>query len=379
MASIEDLYQKFLDKRCSREEAETLLRYFREQPDSGEILALIRAELDRQQEVPDSSDTPDDLAAIDRNRETLRRHIFDKPPRRFNPSTWALVAASAAVFLSVVFYIFLTNTSTETRLTSQYGGDVAPGSNRAYITLSDGQRLELDSNRTAVQAIDGQLLYEDGTELASSDAASATITTPVGGEYQLILPDGTKAWLNAASSLTYPVRFTGKERKVEISGEVYLEVKQDQARSFRVITGQQRIEVLGTSFNIRNYSQRTITTLVQGSIALENNQTKEHITLTPGDQSILAGERIKVSKVEPSDYIAWKDGIILNKDATLKETCAELERWYGVRFIFPEGFKNAELALNSINRDEMLSSVLAALKNSYQVDFVIKGKEVFVR
>lgn len=375
MANIEDLYQKFLDRRCSREEAEALLRYFREQPDSGEIQALIQAELDRPQDAPDSSE---DLTAIERNREALRRRIFDKPQRRINPRTWALVAAIATSFLGLVFYVYLNQINTDPVI-SQSGHDVKPGTNRAYITLSNGQRLELDSTRNAISAIDGKLTYEDGSELSGTLTEYATINTPVGGEYKLTLPDGTKAWLNAASSLTYPVRFTGKDRTVEIAGEVFLEVTTDKQKPFVVQTGRQRIEVLGTEFNVRNYSDKIITTLVRGRIALSETGNGDRVILAPGDQAVLSNSGIQVAKVNPSDFTAWKDGIILNIDATLKETCAELERWYGVKFIFPAGFKNSELALNSINRTEMLSSVLAALKNSYRVDFEIKGKEVLVR
>lgn len=375
MANIEDLYQKFLDRRCSREESEALLRYFREQPDSGEIQALIQAELDRPQDAPDSSE---DLTAIERNREALRRRIFDKPQRRINPGTWALVAAIATSFLGLVFYVYLNQINVDPVI-SQAVHDVKPGTNRAYITLSNGQRLELDSTRNAISAIDGKLSYEDGSELSGTLTEYATINTPVGGEYRLTLPDGTKAWLNAASSLTYPVRFTGKDRTVEIAGEVFLEVTTDKQKPFVVQTGRQRIEVLGTEFNVRNYSDKIITTLVRGRIALSETGSGERVILAPGDQASLSANGIRVTQVNASDFTAWTNGIILNKDASLADMCRELERWYDVRFVFPKDFSNQERALISIDRTEMLSAVLASFEKTYHVQFTIKGKEVLVR
>lgn len=378
MANIEELYQRFLDRKCSREEAETLLDYFRNQPDSEHITAMIREQLEADSQEPSS---PLDDLVVSRNRERLREAILGKPKAKvFRLGNWPAVAAALFILFSIASIIYWYNAiDTSQELTSGLSTDVEPGGNRAYITLSNGQRLALDSTRNAVSAIDGKLTYEDGSELSGTLTEYATINTPVGGEYRLILPDGTKAWLNAASSLRYPVRFTGKDRTVEIAGEVFLEVTTDKQKPFVVQTGIQRIQVLGTEFNVRNYSEKVITTLVRGRIALSEEGRGERVILAPGDQAALSGTGIQITQVNASDFTAWKDGIILIKDATLQETCAELERWYGVKFIFPAGFKNNELALNSINRTEMLSSVLAALKNSYRVDFEIKGKEVLVR
>ena len=291
-------------------------------------------------------------------------------------------AAAVLVFLSVGIYWYVQQNefSNPPILTSQFGGDVLPGGNRAYITLSDGRRVALDSTQSGLNSSNGKHVYADGAELiGSSDAEFATVSTPVGGQYQVTLPDGTQAWLNAQSSITYPTAFAGAERKVETSGEVYLEVAPDQAKPFIVQSQGQQIRVLGTAFNIRSYSSSIITTLVHGKIALTPSGSNKHTLLTPGMQAIQSGAGVQVKEVDPMDYTAWRDGIILNKDASLQEICQELERWYGVRFIYPAGYDNSERAIISIDRNEKLSSFLAALRNAYRVEFEIKGKEVFVR
>lgn len=378
MADIQELYQKFLDRRCSREEAEALLHYFSVQPDSGEILAMIQSELDRPQ---DASNTPEELAIIGRNREQLRKRILGRPQRRINPTRWALVAASVVVFLGLVFYVFLYQPTADTKLISIYGDDVLPGGNRAYITLSDGQRLELDSTKSGISVADGNLSYTDGEALLSGAKAEyATISTPKGGEYQLVLPDGSRAWLNAGSELKYPLRFAANERRIEAQGEVYLEVARDQEKPFRVQTGDQLVEVLGTAFNINRYGEATevVTTLIEGKIALADRSSGQMITLTPGQQSRLGNGKIQVQDVNVQDFIAWKNGYFMGRGITLREISQQLERWYDVAFHFPDSYNNNERALISIERNEKLSSVLAALENTYRVTFKIAGKEVLV-
>lgn len=382
MRDIKTLYQKFLAKQCSREEAETLLQYFREQPDSEQIIALIQSELER---TEDLSYTKEDSEALARNKFRLKKAILGEAdrPNKHRILRWLPYAAAAVLLIisiNAITYFILKDRKAGQQLSSQYGGDALPGGNRAYLTLSDGRRMELDSSHAAIHSVDGKLLYADGAELmAGSIAAYATVVTPIGGEYEVILPDGTKAWLNAASSIKYPIRFTEKERSIEVQGEVYLEVASDKQKPFKVHTSGQQIEVLGTAFNIRSYGTDVLTTLVEGKIALTNQFSKERVTLKPGQQATVNEGKTVIANVEPNDYTAWKEGVILNREGTLLETCTELERWYGVKFIFPAGFKNNDFAFNNIDRNEMLSSVLAALENSYQVKFEIKGKEVFVR
>lgn len=379
MAHIDELYHRFLNKQCSREEAGYLLRYFEQQPDGGQIRAMIQRELESDT-LPASSAADD--AVIDRNRERLQQAIIGQPQvRRLPIRTWSLVAAAVLAVVGLTLYFTLYRRAADTTvLTSRYGDDVQPGRTRAYITLSNGKQIALDSTQTTVRNVDGTLEYENGEPLqVDADIEYATINTPVGGEYSIVLPDGTKAWLNATSSLKYPSRFSSVARVIEISGEVYLEVSSDKARPFIVQSHGQRIEVFGTAFNVRAYTGSVVTTLVHGKIALTNTHTRERTVLDPDQQATLSDSGTALSKVDAQDYIAWKDGFIMDKDADIREICRELERWYGVRFVFPAGFNNKERAVISLDRGALLSTLLSSLETTYGVQFSIKGKEVQVR
>lgn len=377
-AYINHLFQKYLEGHYSEQELDTLLAYFKLDEDSEQLRALIEQQLD--QPIPDTIDRADVERRAARIGAELEQQI--NPPVKMKRFRWWYAAAAVLLLFSIsisTYYIIHRKKEIHT-LTSKFGGDVLPGGNNAYVTLSNGKQIDLDSTQSLVKTIDGKILYANGEELATNaESEIATINTPVGAEYQLILPDGTKAWLNAASSIKYPTRFDEKERSIEVQGEVYLEVESDKNKPFIVQSDQQRIEVLGTAFNIRNYTGNAITTLVHGKIALKNKETQEQVTLTPGQQSIISNGIIDIKKVDPLDYVSWKDGLFTNKDASLAEICKELERWYAVKFIYPNGFKNSELAYNTFNRTERLSTVLEALKITYKVDFEIKGKEVIVK
>lgn len=301
--------------------------------------------------------------------------------KKSGTTVWYAVA-SALLLLSIatLTYLNLKDSRKIQALASPYGEDVSPGRNLAYITLADGKDIPLDSEQSSVAHRDGALVYvKDGQVLDIPETEVATITTPVGGTYQIILPDGTKAWLNAASSLKYPTRFLDRERAVEITGEVYLEVADDAHRPFIVQLQGQRIEVLGTAFNVRSYANSIITTLVHGQIALTNTYTKGQLTLHAGEQATASGAGTRVHTVDPRDFVGWKDGFSRFRDAELQQVCKELERWYDVRFAFETGFKNKERAAISLDRQAMLSTILALLETTYGVRFSIRGKEVWVR
>ena len=375
---ISHLFQKYLEGSYSEEDLDTLLAYFKLDEDSAQLRELIEQQFDRP--IPEAVDQEEIESRVVRIGTELEQKI--NPPIKIKRFKWWYAAASIFLISTIVSisYLYIKDTETRTILTSQFGDDVLPGGNRAYITLSSGKRIELDSTQTGLISTNGKHAYIDGTELLRSSVAEfATVHTPIGGQYHIILPDGSEAWLNAASTIKYPLQFGKEQRSIETTGEVYLEVKSDKTKPFIVHTGEQRIRVLGTAFNVRSYEEGNITTLVHGRIALENVQRTAKVILNPGEQSRMVGHTYQVEKIDPSDFVGWKDGTFTNNDATLQETCQELERWYGVKFIFPVGFSNKEVAFNTIDRKEKLSVVLDALKTTYRVDFEIKGKEVMVK
>lgn len=379
MTNIDELYQKFLEKRCSRQELEQLLEFFRKDENSEKIVCLIEQAIESEYFDPVSEE---DKRFISEQKIHFRKKLHPAVSQnKYRTKLWiAAIAAFFLVTLSGLLYLFNTRATSTLDDNRKLVQDVAPGGKKATIMLSTGESVELDSLQTVLTMQDGQFYYEGGEALLDASASQfVTLTTPVGGEYQLVLSDGTKVWLNAASSIKYPIYFEEHERRVEIEGEVFFEVVSIKNKPFLVTSQGQEIEVLGTAFNVRNYGDVDITTLVHGSIALHNNETKENIKLIPNEQAIWDGGRLIVNKVDAADYISWTAGIILHQDASLHDICQELERWYGVEFVFSNNLKNTGKAIISINRNEVLSSVLQALEDTYLVSFEIQGKEVFVR
>lgn len=377
---ITHLLDKYLDNSHTLAEYQELLAYFdiaAHEPEAEALLYKAIASIESYPSVSSERMERVTSNAFDTLQQRIGRTHQPSLIRRLLP----YAAAAILVFLSVGIYRYIQQNEfiTTPVLTSEFGDDALPGGNRAYITLSDGRRIALDSTQSGLSSSNGKHVYADGAELPnSSDAEYATVSTPVGGEYEVTLPDGTKAWLNATSSIRYPSRFTGQERQIVTTGEVFLDVAHDKTRPFIVNSNGQRIQVLGTAFNVRSYTETTITTLVRGRIALTSLTENRLVTLKPGQQAVSSGKDIQVSTVDPSDYIAWTEGMILDKDANLFEICQELERWYDVRFIFPQRFNNKERALVSVDRREHLSTVLRALEKAYLVQFDINGKEVRV-
>ncbi|TWV92731.1 FecR family protein [Chitinophaga pinensis] len=222
------------------------------------------------------------------------------------------------------------------RLAQQTNPDIMPGSNKAVLTLANGQKVNLDSTghqliregETAVQQQGGSLLY---TASAGTAVSYNTLTTPRGGQFQLVLGDGTRVWLNAASSIRYPTTFNGDTREVTINGEAYFQVATDPGHPFTVHTEGQSITVLGTQFNINNYGDNghTITTLLEGKIRIDNGRQK--VELAPGEQSIANAADISVNRNTDTDMvIAWKNGLFKFNGTRLEDVMKQLRRWYDV-------------------------------------------------
>lgn len=267
--------------------------------------------------------------------------------------------------------------------------DLPPGGNKAILTLSNGSTIVLDStkngllthqsNTQIVQTGKGQLSY---TNLSKDDKELIlnSITTPKGGEYQLVLPDGTKVWLNAASSIRFPVAFVGKKRKVTITGEVYFEVAKDKKKPFIVSSGSMDIEVLGTHFNVSAYNEESIikTTLLEGSVRINNNK-KSEVYLVPGQQSQLNsnGQFSIKNNIDLDREIAWTKGKFQFNSNTIQEIMLQLSRWYDVEVIY-QGKISSETFSAIVKRSSNISQVLKLMEAS-GVKFNIEGKKIYVK
>lgn len=287
--------------------------------------------------------------------------------RKSGRKIYTRVAAAAAVLILVsagIFY-WMNHLPKPDRIVQQPvpQQDVQPGGDKAMLTLGDGSKIELDNADNGVVARQGDvaviktakgvLAYNAGTSGASGSMSINTISTPRGGQYKLVLPDGTEVWLNAASSLTYPTVFTGKERRVSLNGEAYFKVTHDAKQPFIVDAAYIEVHDLGTEFNINAYYDEPViqTTLLKGLAEVRNG--KMISTLEPGTAAIVDGRTTLVKLADAMAAAAWKNGIFQFRQTGLKTIMRQVSRWYNIdveyegaipeKRITGEAFRNSSL------------------------------------
>jgi transmembrane sensor len=306
---------------------------------------------------------------------------------------WYRIAAAAAILVILSTGIYIINTPNKIYESNDHlvKEDVKPGGNRALLTLADGTTIVIDdatdgklaeqSGVIITKTKEGQLVYQFKDSNSSGKGVSKqfnTISTPKGGQYQVNLPDGTKVWLNAATSIKFPVTFSDlKERRVELNGEAYFEVHKDKLKPFKVASDLQEVEVLGTHFNVNTYKneRNNKTTLLEGSVELHSSVTAD-LKLRPGEQSVLNEKGVDVNKVNTEEVIAWKNGNFLFNDERLTSIMRQLERWYDVGVDYstiPDTRYNGYISKN-VN----LSNVLNMLEITGNLKFKIEGKVIKV-
>lgn len=264
--------------------------------------------------------------------------------------------------------------------------DIGPGDNRAVLVLADGSTVLLDdaaqgelsrqANAVVNKTADGQLVYENQTGSDPAPLIYNTITTPRAGQYRLTLTDGTKVWLNAATSLQFPASFSGTERRVKLSGEAYFEVAKNSQQPFIVETPRQTIEVLGTHFNVNAYEEEiaTKTTLLEGRVKVATGSSSA--VLQPGQQAASGTDAIQVNVADTEEAVAWKNGYFKFNKADIQNIMRQLERWYDVEVEY-RGAVPTDLFVGKINRSENISGVLRVLELS-EVQFKIENRKIIV-
>jgi transmembrane sensor len=298
--------------------------------------------------------------------------------------SWIAAAAAILIVVSTGGYFYTSTNQGKVIVDGlTIAKDIAPGSNKATLTLADGRIVELSGDKQSVIIKANELTYNDGTKIISEGKIRnqyAELTTPKGGQYQIILSDGTKIWLNAASTLKYPAEFKGSERVVQLSGEAYFEVAKVHASSgrrkpFIVKTETQQVEVLGTHFNINNYPDEEVakTTLIEGAVRVSAMSViPAYQLLKPNQQSIIAknSELIKVIKVDPTAVIDWKNGDFIF-DTDIKTIMRQISRWYNVEIVY-EGNITEEELVGTISRSKHLTEVLKVLQETNKVQFKLE-------
>lgn len=333
------------------------------------------------------------------NKVTAQIHVKKETEgiirRRFWPRIAVAAAIATIVFGAGLFY-YKQRVNQEQLNQTAFKNDIAPGKTGATLTLSSGKKIILSNAKNGqlaeesgvkiAKTADGQLSYEikdsrttgSGTGLITTN----TLATAKGETYQVRLPDGTKAWLNAASSIRFPSSFTGsKQRRVDITGEVYLEVYKDQKHPFIVLSGDQKIEVLGTHFNVNSYADdNTVkTTLLEGAVRISSPLTSRNdLVLKPGQQSIFTEKNIQVRAVDIGEIVAWKQGNFRFVDQSVTDIMKQVARWYNVDVVYEDMVSDIKLNA-SISRNRNLSQVLKMMEKTDEVHFKIEGRKIFVR
>ncbi|MDB5116518.1 MAG: fec operon regulator FecR [Mucilaginibacter sp.] len=287
------------------------------------------------------------------------------------------IAASILLFLSVGSFFLPHKQTKQSEITKNKIHDVGPGGNKAILILSNGKQIVLtgaqngklaqQGNTIIKKTSNGQIVYlaDERDASVSGKLTYNTMSTPKGGQYWVILPDGSKVFLNAASSLRYPTAFIGKERIVELTGEAYFEVAHNASVPFKVINKGQAIEVLGTHFNINSYGDESFitTTLLEGSVKVHTKN--QEIMLKPGQQSEVNTDSDQhnitlIDNVDIEEVIAWKNGLFQFKAATIKQVMDNAARWYDINVIY-KGMPDVKIT-GRMSRNVNLSGLIDLLK-----------------
>jgi len=429
-SEAEQLIAKYIDGNCSSEEKQLVDTYFLKY-------------LDGKTKLPSQFDIE---AASREMRGAIEAEIGSFSAGRAT-RLWSRVAAAAAVILVVGLGLFFYSRYTHTlrhlegsAATRDLANDIKPGSNKAYLVLSNGKRLSLtdaangelakEAGVEITKTADGQIAYKTASDISgringghpeldsgSPNEALNIIETPRGGQYQIRLPDGSKVWLNAASKLIYPVSFNGRgQRVVELSGEAYFEIFKNKLQPFVVKSKNQEVTVLGTHFNINSYSDEpgTKTTLLEGSVQVSTLQSlalsgrdahraervngsegnsnsslpargisprggeRFGLVLKPNEQSVLVNGKIAVKQVDPALAVDWKNGQFIFESEPLPSILRRVARWYNVTIIYTNTDKNNTTFSGVVSRADNVSSVLRMLQKTSKIKFTIDDNTVKV-
>jgi ferric-dicitrate binding protein FerR (iron transport regulator) len=371
------LFKKLLDNTCSPEELEqlmTLLSVGELDPAAahligeqiakpvppGEVSADIRLRLEKRlEQILSAGNTPAETP----------------PVKKILPlKSWRNIAAAGILLVVTAAVYFLYNNREAGKIASREGhshqvkNDVLPGGNRAVLTLSGGKKIMLDDakegtlarqgNTKVLKLNNGQLAYVISGQ-NKKEVLYNTVTTPAGGLYRVILPDGSKVWLNAASSLHFPTVFTGKERMVELTGEAYFEVAAEADKPFKVRVDGMQVAVLGTHFNVMAYNDESAikTTLLEGAVRVKKGES--NVLLQPGQQAEYdrTAARMAVSGTDVEEAVAWKNGMFRFNAADVKTIMREVARWYDITVSYEGNIQERHLtgeAPRNVNLSELI-------------------------
>ncbi len=391
------LFRKYLAGSISPDELHTLMSYAEKSQDGDNLTEWIMHELNNEK-YPANERLVDNI--VDHVEVRLTELLSDEniPHRRKTSKRdhtkrlywhWGAAAAVLVAFTVGLHLWYQGQTPVADEIA------IGPGGNRATLTLADGRIIDLDESQSGIFAGEG-LRYLDGSAvlepIASGERILPTVpnvlSTPKGGVYSIILPDGSKVWLNAASTLKYPNLFNGKQRVVELDGEAYFEVVGNEEQPFLVRSGGQVVKVLGTEFNINAYGEERdiVTTLVGGKVTIYSDQKNSNrnvngespVVLKPGQQARYSDDGVQVVNVFADDFIAWKNGTFAFYGQRVPEVIRQIERWYDVSFENLDVASDIEL-WGALSRDVMLSQILETIELNTPLSFKQQERRITIQ
>lgn len=385
-----------------------LAQYFNDSISSADCIELLRyldsadpAELDGSidVELPSLDDGPafkgvQSQEVLNRIKSDTRFKHTHAVAIKFYQRRIVQIAATILIFLGagLIFFNIRKTKTTNDIANNNKSSKIVPGGNKATLTVSGGKTILLDSAANGLLATtsageviktqNGQIAYKGAlhsAELTNATVEWNTLATPRGGEYQLVLPDGTKVWLDAASSISYPVAFTGNSRRVRLTGQGYFEVAKNKEKPFYVDVNHAEVRVLGTHFNISAYEEdpENTTTLLEGSVQIAKNG--KVALLKPGQQASIAGasDNIVVSEANIDDVMAWKNGYFIFNDDDIRAIMRKVSRWYNVDVDYQGDFGSRHFG-GTYYRSKGINELLNHLERIGKLHFKVAGRRVTV-
>jgi transmembrane sensor len=374
----------------SKKDATDLLNRYRNGEVSEEEKALVESWY---ADYTQNAATPKiDDQELENNREEILRRVLSEvsDPKKINYRRLISIAAFAILILCAGILFIKLRTPHQDQpsfAAKKANSNLLPGGNRAMLILSNGSTINLNDTKNGALANEkgvvihkngnGRITYDQSGRNASHEAnVFNTVVTPKGGQYQLVLGDGTKVWLNAASTLKYPVTFSGTKREIELSGEAYFEVAHDQHKPFRVISNGQTVEVLGTHFNVNAYpDEKAIkTTLLEGSVKVLAGEMSSQIKA--GEQVQFKNGHLAVAQADIEEAIAWKKGFFYFKDDDIQTVMRQLSRWYDVAVKYEGQIPSREFS-GQMNKNINASQLMHILSIE-QIHYRIEGRTIII-
>lgn len=386
--NLNKLFEDFIANRCSPEDIEQLMQYFDSPTSLDNLRNLIEQQLAAQQSELSPQAVGSIVCTVDKKMAlTMLKYQAGEKQKRKTQRIWRYVSAAAALILCILAVLWQYKTAIPKDTTQQAEKtrtqEILPGKNQARLTLYNGEKLNFDQQGTDNKNNTANLNYDKGKLVYGGSPAEESIQwnvleVPKAGTFEIQLPDGSTVWINANSKLYFPNRFPANARSVKVEGEAFFKVQKDKKRPFKVQTGDLNISVLGTSFNVRAYQAKHIsTTLIEGSVQLTYHD--QRIIMAPGEKAFMdINNKLQIQAVDIEGATAWKEGYFYFKDESLGKILQDVSNWYDLKVNIAGNLPGGRYS-GSMDRNSKLSGVLKMLSTVANLDFILDGNHLTVK